>query len=261
MDDLSLALHLADVADEISMRRFHQPDLVVSTKDDGTTVTDADTAVEEAVRAVLAEHRPHDAVLGEELGGAREPGGRRWILDPVDGTTAFSEGREVWGFLAALDVDGAVRVGVVSAPALGRRYWASVGGGTWGGPIGAQPTQMRVSETDDLLGARVALSLPAAVLAPRLGPGLLPLTTPLRPVAGEPALAVTTARADLGFKSAGGPWDLAPYVVIVEEAGGRYSDASGGRSLDVQAAVVSNGMLHDQVLEALQAGPDEGDGV
>lgn len=261
-DDLDLALRLADLADAMALGLFRSPELVVEAKADGSVVTAADLAVEEAVRARLADERPGDAVLGEELGGPAAPGGRRWIVDPIDGTSAYADGRDLWGFLAGLEVDGEVVVGVVSAPALGVRYWAATGRGAWGGRIGAPPRRMTVSGTADLHGARVAFALPAALLAPRLGPGLIELSSRLRPLPGEPALAVTTAQVDVGFKSAGGPWDLAAFAAIVREAGGRLSDPGGGTALDRGAAIVTNGVLHDAVLDALAWSPGAGsDGV
>ncbi|MGH3981051.1 MAG: inositol monophosphatase family protein, partial [Pseudonocardiaceae bacterium] len=135
--DLQLALALSDTADAITLRRFTARDLRVDRKPDRTPVTDADLAVEDAVRAVLAAQRPDDTVVGEERGGS-ETGGRAWVLDPIDGTKNFLRGLPAWATLIALVSGGRPVVGVASAPALGRRWWAADGAGaTVRGPDGA----------------------------------------------------------------------------------------------------------------------------
>lgn len=161
----------------------------------------------------------------------------------------------MWAFLAALEVDGVLTTGVVSSPALGSRFWASAGSGAWGGSTSKPPRRRSVSATTELTGARATFALPPGTMAPAAGPGFLDLAKRVRSGDGEPALSVATGRSDLGFKSAGGPWDLAAFAVIVEEAGGRYTDARGGDSIDVAVAVVSNGALHDEILAALAAEP------
>ncbi|HEY5878074.1 MAG TPA: inositol monophosphatase family protein, partial [Nakamurella sp.] len=134
--DLEFALQLADLADAISLPRFGASDLRVTAKPDLTPVSDADLAVETAVRELIARERPDDVVVGEEFGGAERPaGGRRWIVDPIDGTKNFVRGVPVWATLIALidpgiDADRPV-VGVVSAPALARRWWAAAGTGAF----------------------------------------------------------------------------------------------------------------------------------
>ena len=129
-DDLALAHEIADAADAITRSRFEAADLVVEAKPDLTPVTDADRAVEDAVRRMLAERRPDDAVVGEERGESGS-GARRWIVDPIDGTKNFVRGTPSWATLLALEVDRVVVVGLVSAPALSRRWWAARGDGAW----------------------------------------------------------------------------------------------------------------------------------
>ena len=128
--DLALALRLADAADAQSLPRFDSADLEISTKADHSHVTDADLATERAIREILAAERPEDGIFGEEFGaeGSTE---RQWIIDPIDGTANFLRGVPLWGTMIALAVDGTPRVGVVSMPALGRRWWASTGAGAW----------------------------------------------------------------------------------------------------------------------------------
>ena len=128
--DLALALAFADAADEISLGRFRASDLLVETKPDRTPVTEADRAVEEAIRERLGRERPDDGMLGEEF-GVTGGGSRRWIVDPIDGTRNYSRGIPVWATLIALEENGAIVLGVVSAPALGRRWWAERGAGAF----------------------------------------------------------------------------------------------------------------------------------
>ncbi|KAH8305514.1 hypothetical protein KR044_003643, partial [Drosophila immigrans] len=128
-DDLNLALNIANAADAVTMDRFEAGDLEVHSKPDLTPVSDADTATEKRVRELITTHRPGDAILGEEFGGDVEKVGRQWVVDPIDGTKNYVRGVPVWATLIALLVDGVPVVGVVSAPALSRRWWAAQGMG------------------------------------------------------------------------------------------------------------------------------------
>ena len=256
MDDLSsdleLALFIADAADVVSSARFRAVDLVVDTKPDLTPVSDADRAVEVRVRELIAEHRPDDVVFGEEQGGA-PAGGRRWILDPIDGTKSYVRGNPVWATLLALEVDGVVAVGVASAPALGRRWWASRGEGAWASdPIAQVPRRLQVSAVASLADASFCysslrgwgsvegvLELQQQVWRTR-GPGdfwsHLLVAEGVCDIAAEPDLQI---------------YDVAALQVIVEEAGGRFSDRSGRPGPDVRSCVTTNGLLHEQVLGLL----------
>ena len=151
-EDLSVALELSDVADRITLSRFRADDLVVETKPDLTPVSEADTAVERAVREMLGQIRPEDAVVGEEYGdssAADSP--RRWIIDPIDGTKSYVRGIPLWATLLALQQDGEVAVAVVSAPALQRRWWASAGGGAFVAEgLSGEPRRLRVSAISTL---------------------------------------------------------------------------------------------------------------
>ena len=147
--DLELALELADAVDELTLARFGAADLAVTAKPDHTPVSDADRAAEALVRARLGARRPDDAVLGEEFGAGGQAGGRRWVIDPIDGTKNYVRGVPVWASLIALlDGEQAV-VGVASAPALGRRWWAAVGDGAWLRVFGGTPRRLRVSKVAD----------------------------------------------------------------------------------------------------------------
>ncbi|GAB3954247.1 hypothetical protein GCM10027614_61010 [Micromonospora vulcania] len=158
--DLALAHLLADRADAIATARFRALDLRVEAKPDLTPVSDADTAVEREIRALLAEHRPADGLLGEEYGAqpASDPDGRRWIVDPIDGTKNFVRGVPVWATLIALLDAGRPVVGVVSAPALGRRWWASLGAGAYAGPNPAAGERIGVSAVRRLADASFCYS-------------------------------------------------------------------------------------------------------
>jgi len=255
-DDLALAHELADAADAITLDRFGALDLVVEAKPDLTPVSDADTAVERAVRTALASRRPHDAVLGEE-DGETGTGPRRWVVDPVDGTKNFVRGVPVWATLLALQQDGTTTVGVVSAPALGRRWWAARGSGAHAGGSLATARRLRVSAVGDLPDASVAYSSLTGWEDQGRLPGLLRLSrTVWRTRAyGDfwSHVLVAEGAVDASFEPEVSLWDLAPLQVVVEEAGGRFTDLTGEARADGGSAVCSNGLLHDAVLAALQA--------
>jgi histidinol-phosphatase len=237
--DLALALALADAADAISIARFRAHDLVVETKPDLTPVTEADRAVEEALRERLAQERPDDGILGEEHGELGADGTRRWIVDPIDGTRNYSRGVPVWATLIALEQDGQVRLGVVSAPALGHRWWAERGAGAFadGEPIHVSA----VGRVED------------AVLCFALEQELPPLAHRCwHPRAyGDfwAHMLVAEGAVDGAIDAVGvSVWDLAAVQPIVEEAGGQFSDRDGVPRIDGGSAVSSNGLLHDALL-------------
>ena len=207
-DDLAFALSLADDADAISLARFRAADLHVETKPDLTPVSEADRAVETALRARLARERPADAVLGEEEGGDDRSG---WIIDPIDGTRNYTRGIPVWATLIAY----ADRVAVVSAPALGRRWWAVRGQGAY-----ANGEPIRVSGIERIEDATV-------LVRPREAPPLVARAWHVRGfgdfwahmLVAEGAAELAVDAADLAI------WDWAPLPIILEEAGGRYADS------------------------------------
>ena len=259
-DDLALAHELADAADVITLDRFRALDLQVDTKPDLTPVSDADRAVEQAVRRRLATSRPGDAVLGEEYGttsGADGDGPRRWVVDPVDGTKNFVRGVPVWATLVALQVDEQVAVGVVSAPALGRRWWAARGLGAHAGASQSDSRQLRVSGVTSLSDAHLSYSSLTGWEEQHRLDGLLDLS---RRVWRTRAFGdfwshvlVAEGAVDISCEPEVSLWDLAPLQVVVEEAGGRFTDLSGAARPDGGSVVCSNGPLHDEVLAALAA--------
>ena len=238
--DLALALSFADAADAISLSRFRASDLLVETKPDRTPVTEADRAVEEAIRERLVVERPGDGMLGEEF-GVTGGGSRRWIVDPIDGTRNYSRGIPIWATLIALEVDGAIQLGVVSAPALGRRWWAERGAGAFvnGDPINVS----RVAAVED---AVLCFSLERPL------PGIAHRCWHPRAYGDFWAHMLVAEGAVDGAIDAIGVkvWDLAALQPIVEEAGGRFSDQDGIARVDGLSAISSNGLLHDALLDA-----------
>jgi histidinol-phosphatase len=238
--DLELALRLADAADAISLPRFRSG-LAIETKPDLTPVTEADRAVEAELRRLLAEARPGDAILGEE-GGADGAGSRRWIVDPIDGTRNYARGVPVWATLVALETDGVVALGVISAPALRGRWWAERGGGAYtnGEPMHVSAIG-RVEEA--VLSFAIDDEVPALALRAWHARGLGDFWAHMLVAEG----AVDGAIDAVGISE----WDVAAVQVIVEEAGGRFSDFGGSSRIDSGTAVTSNGLLHEELLAAV----------
>jgi histidinol-phosphatase len=252
-DDLRFAHVLADAADDITMRRFRALDLRVESKPDLTPVTDADLATEESLRHVLSRARPRDAVLGEES-GQTGVGPRCWVIDPIDGTKNFVRGVPVWATLIGLMVSGDVTVGVASAPALGRRWWAARDGGAWTGRSLTKASPCRVSDVASLQDASLSYSSLSGWTG-RMD-GFLQLT---RSVWRSRAygdfwshVLVAEGAVDVSAEPAVSLWDLAALQVIVEEAGGTFTDLTGKPTPDGGSVVCTNGRLHSEVLGLLK---------
>ena len=244
----------ADAADVISTSRFGALDLRVETKPDDTPVTDADQAVERAVRGMLARRRPGDSVLGEEY-GTTGTGARRWVLDPIDGTKNFVRGVPVWATLIALMEADQVYVGVVSAPALGRRWWASRGQGAWLSVFGGPPRHLRVSGVGALGDASLSYTSGGWEAAPGGRAGLDALLGQVWRTRGygdfwQHAM-VAEGVLDLATEPDASLWDLAALAVLVEEAGGTFTDLHGHPGPAGGSVLATNGRLHRPALEAL----------
>ena len=249
--DLAFALELADAADAITLARYRAIDLVVATKPDLTPVSEADRAAEEAMRARIDRERPGDGVVGEELGETPGTSGRRWILDPIDGTKNYVRGVPVWGTLIALERDGEIVVGVASAPALDRRWWAARGTGAF-----ADGAPIRVSRVRAIEDALLCFTSGPAFEEYGMGPQFRSLAARCWEVRGFSDywghVLVAEGSADIAVEPIMNLWDNAPLQVIVEEAGGRFTDLEGRPRVDGGNALTTNGLLHDEVLAALR---------
>lgn len=257
-DDLALALHLADIADSISMSRFRAGDLKTENKIDLTPVTDADKGVESKLRELIEGQRPADSIIGEEF-AQRGSADRTWIIDPIDGTKNFLRGVPVWATLIALrDRDG-IGLGVVSAPALNRRWWALRGHGAWireDGREGNQEFQLRVSEVSDLAQASFSFSDP-------IGWGESALTSLIDKTWRHRAYGdfwshclVAEGAVDIAAEPELALYDYAALVPIVGESGGHISDFLG-QTLPINdsdahpSVLTTNKSLHKIVTELL----------
>ncbi len=260
MKDLAFAHRLADHADEISRDSFESMHYAVRAKADGSPTTDVDIQIEEVLASEVSALYAEDGFLSEELGEMVAPSGtqRRWIVDGIDGTGAFIAGGLTWGTLVALVDDGEVQVGIASSPGLRRRWWASRGGGAWTGALDgsraiSEPSRLSVTTSDEQ--PRGIVLPPAGLLdgwrdeAVRLAlDGLGPLDT-----SGHGPLLVAQGDIEASVHLWGGPWDHAPFVVLVEEAGGTFSDVWGGRRIDTATAIFSNGIVHESVRRSVLA--------
>ncbi len=256
-DDLALALTAASNADLVSLPRFTAQDLVITTKPDRTPVTDADQAVEKLVRATITAARPDDAILGEEMGSTSETvgtqSGRQWIIDPIDGTAGFLRGLPIWATLIALAIDGEPVLGVVSAPALGQRWYAASGLGAFTTRTAhPEPHAIRVSGVEKLVDATVSYnSLPGWINDGRAEQVTRLATSAWRARAiGDfwSYMLVAEGSLDVAGEADLQPYDMAALVPIIEEAGGRFSSLDGVKGVWDGTALATNGTLHDEVL-------------
>jgi histidinol-phosphatase len=266
--DLQLARELADMADAISMDRFRSVDLVVTTKPDMTPVSDADRAVETALRAAIADSRAGDSVRGEEFGVELGVGGdshRQWIIDPIDGTKNYVRGVPIWATLISLAIDGVPVVGVVSAPALGKRWWGATGQGAFvnerlgtahsGSDTTSRARRIHVSQVTELADASISLSGLTRWEAAGKLPQLLELTRRVWRTRDYGDMWPYMMVAE-GLLEASGEYDLQVYdmaalVPIVQEAGGTFTSVDGEDGPWHGSALASNGLLHDLVIAAL----------
>jgi histidinol-phosphatase len=261
-DDLRLAHVLADDADSLTQGRFKALDLHVMSKPDLTPVTDADQAVEEAIRRTLSRVRSRDAVLGEEQGTTGHSQ-RLWVVDPIDGTKNYVRGVPVWATLIALVVDGEVVLGVVTAPQLQRRWWAARGQGAWTGKSLLKATQCHVSDVRRLEDASLSYSsLDGWDQRGRLDDFLSLSRRCWRTRAyGDfwSYMLVAEGAVDLATEPELEVYDMAALDIIVREAGGQFTSLDGTPGPFGGNAIASNGHLHDAALAFLGALPDGDD--
>lgn len=248
-DDLTLALSLADAADALALPRFEAHDFAVESKPDLTPVTEVDRAVEQLVSQRLAEERPDDALLGEEFGSRGTEGGRRWIIDPIDGTKNFVRGVPVWATLIGLYDGGEPLAGVVSAPALGLRWWASAGNGAFRSVRGGRAQKLGVSRIGDLADASVSYSSLSGWQERGLRDGLLSLFDDVWRTRAYGDFWSYMMVAEGVVEIAAEPelelYDMAALVPIVLEAGGTFTGLDGRPGPFGGDAIASNGLLHE----------------
>jgi histidinol-phosphatase len=254
--DLAFAHDLADAADAITTARFRADDLAVDTKPDLTPVTEADRRAEQVLTELIGRARADDAVVGEEF-GASGSGERRWILDPIDGTKNYVRGVPVWATLIGLEIAGELVAGVVSAPALGRRWWAAQGSGAF-----ANGDPIRVSAVHDLADAHLCYSDTTGWDDFGLGDEFRALMRRCWRTRGFGDfwghMLVAEGAADAMSEPILSLWDVAALIPIVVEAGGRVSDLTGSGWADQAPAVTTNGLLHDEVIDALTPAGNRG---
>ncbi len=245
--DLQLALELADAADAITMKHFQSTTLAVRTKIDMSPVSEADEAVERMIRERLATDRPDDSIVGEEF-GTTGTGSRRWIIDLIDGTKNYVRGIQVYATLIGVEADGRLVAGVVSAPALGRRWWAAAGEGAF---CNGKP--MRVSRFEKLEEAH--LTYDSLTDFDQHGGAVRFLSLLRRCVRARgfgdfwAHMLVAEGAVEIAIEPAVAAWDMAAVQIIVEEAGGRFTDMRGNARYDGGSALSTNGLVHDAVLE------------
>ncbi|MEU1278458.1 histidinol-phosphatase [Streptomyces sp. NPDC005805] len=257
-DDLRLAHVLADAADAVTTERFKALDLKVETKPDMTPVSEADKAAEELIRGQLQRARPRDAILGEEY-GIEGTGPRRWVVDPIDGTKNYVRGVPVWATLISLMEAGEDGfqpvVGVVSAPALGRRWWAAKGAGAYTGRSLTSATRMQVSRVERLADASFAYSSLSGWEERGRLDGFLDLGRACwrTRAYGDfwSYMLVAEGAVDICAEPELSLWDMAAPAIVVQEAGGSYTGLDGTPGPHSGNAAASNGLLHAELLEYL----------
>jgi len=270
-DDLALAHALADLADAISLDRYQAQDLVVTTKPDNTPVTDADRAVETAIREALATHRQTDGLVGEEFGSDKGLSGRYWVIDPIDGTKNFMRGVPTWATLIALvQVDSAgieeVIVGIASAPALARRWSAAKGHGAFvrfnSGNVDDLTEEFdSVSNEKKISVSKVGVLSDASISysdfvgwGDRLEPFQKLLANAWRTRGiGDfwSHMLVAEGAVDIAIEPKLAVWDMAALDIIVREAGGAFTNTAGQNGPFGGSGVSTNGVLHNAVINGL----------
>lgn len=255
MNDIELLQVLANAADDISLARFRALDLVVEAKPDRTPVTDADKAVEGKLRELLRLYRPTDEVIGEEMDKTGDSN-RSWIIDPIDGTANYLRGVPIWGTLIALRVDGEITTSIISAPALGRRWWAGKGRGAFTKDIDGSVRKITVSKIAKLEDSTLSFNSLEQWRNEGLLEQLLELSTNVSRTraygdflsymfVAEGAIEIASEH-DLKIH------DIAALVPILTEAGGRITDLQGELTEDSSSVIATNSLLHQAVQDALK---------
>jgi len=244
-DDLQLAFDTSDLAAELALAHF-ESGVSATLKADGTPVTEADRAIERSLRETLSKARPEDAFLGEELGQLGESD-RVWIHDPIDGTGFFSRGDPNWRIHVALEVQGAMEVALVTSPALRRCWWATQGGGAF------ESSWPREESNTRRLKVSTTATLADAVLdaLDNESRTRLPPSAARPPASPLPLVELVRGEIDGFLAERYYTWDHAPWILLVEEAGGRFTDRTGGRASEKGGGLYSNANLHSQLRASL----------
>ncbi len=247
--ELQFAIAVAKKAGDVALQYF-QAGVKADMKADNTPVTVADRECEAIVRKAIAESFGQDAILGEEEGASGAQASRKWIIDPIDGTYNYARGVPIWALLLALEVNGEVEVGVVHAPAMNETFWAEKGGGAF-----RNGERIHVSKISAVAESFFVFGGPNRLAQSDLWE---PLRKTIAATYRQRALGdylnfayVFTGKAEAALEVDVKPWDLAPMKIIAEEAGGRYSDLSGGQSIYEGSCLVSNSLVHDELLKLL----------
>jgi histidinol-phosphatase len=257
---VEVALAACDEADTISLGSFRRA-LKIETKPDASFVTEADTTVERAIRSRIEARFPDHGLVGEEYGEAASDSGRRWIIDPIDGTHNYMRGVPVYATLLALEIDAELAVGVVSAPALQRRWFAWQRGGAWavdtraGGWDPSSAMSLSVSGVDELDATSLVYSSLPSVVDSGLAPGFEPLLGRVWRDRGlgdfYGYMLVAEGAADVMVEAELKLWDLAGPLAVMQQAGARVTDLTGGDDMPARGVVATNGHLHDLILDEL----------
>jgi histidinol-phosphatase len=254
---VDLGLSIADEADAIAMRHFRR-DLEVSTKPDRTLVTQADTAIERMIRARIQSAHPSHGLVGEEYGTEAADAAIRWYIDPIDGTHNFVRGVPLFGMLLGVEEEGELQAGVISAPALGERWYAWRGGGAWAVRASSRegPRRLRVSTVSTVEDAQLLYGSGRDIRASGRAPGfesLLDAVWRERGFGDFWGYALVAEGAAEGMVEVDlSTWDAAAPAIVVEEAGGRWSDLHGDPRIDTRTFLVTNGVLHEELLRRLR---------
>ena len=255
---LAFAQACCDAADDIALRSFRR-DFDIQSKPDKSLVTAADKEIEQLIRGRIGERYPDHGLIGEEYGEEFAGARARWYIDPIDGTHNFVRGVPLFGTLLALEVEGELQVGVMSAPALRERWYASRGGGAWavGSSRSEGPRPIRVSRVASVDDAQVLYGSAAELEASGLAPGFRTLLASVwreRGFGDFWGYALVSEGAAEGMVEVGvSTWDLAAPAIVIEEAGGRLTSFDGERSIGGGTVLASNGLLHDELLSGLRA--------
>jgi histidinol-phosphatase len=248
--DLDFALRLADLADELTMAHYLRAGLRVETKPDLTPVTEADQTVEESIRSELATAYPLDGIIGEEFDSHDDSNARVWVIDPIDATKNYVRGIPVWATLIGLLENGQPTLGVISAPAMGRRWWAAAGGGAFTQDPSGAVRQISVSGVRNIADA--SLSYSDAVGWDAYPQALNDLqTNSWRSRAYGDFLShvfVAEGAVDIAIEPELNVWDMVAFAAIVQEAGGKVTGLNGDDFISAGNALSTNGLVHDEAL-------------